>query len=89
MFASVVSQGLRVLFLVCREGRVRFPSEFGGMVVPPFRRTHSLASHPSARVGLDVMSGGHCTHPTGGPTIRLKQKKKKNLYWDHRKRLQN
>ena len=22
------------------------------------------------------MSGGHCTHPTGGPAIRLKHKKK-------------
>ena len=22
-----------------------------------------------------VMSGGHCTHPTGGPAIRLKHKK--------------
>ena len=21
------------------------------------------------------MSGGHCTHPTGGPAIRLKHKK--------------
>ena len=27
--------------------------------------------------GLVVMSGGHCTHPTGGPAIRLKHKKKK------------
>ena len=25
--------------------------------------------------GVVVMSGGHCTHPTGGPAIRLKQKK--------------
>ena len=25
--------------------------------------------------GLVVMSGGHCTHPTGGPAIRLKRKK--------------
>ena len=26
--------------------------------------------------GLVGMSGGHCTHPTGGPAIRLKHKKK-------------
>ena len=25
--------------------------------------------------GFVVMSGGHCTHPTGGPAIRLKHKK--------------
>ena len=25
--------------------------------------------------GLVVMSGGHCTHPTGGPAICLKHKK--------------
>ena len=24
--------------------------------------------------GFVVMSGGHCTHPTGGPAIRLKHK---------------
>ena len=29
--------------------------------------------------GLVVMSGGHCTHPTGGPAIRLKHKKKPML----------
>ena len=23
------------------------------------------------------MSGGHCTHPTGGPAIRLKHKKQR------------
>ena len=29
--------------------------------------------------GFVVMSGGHCTHPTGGPAIRLKHKKKTYL----------
>ena len=25
--------------------------------------------------GFVIMSGGHCTHPTGGPAIHLKHKK--------------
>ena len=25
--------------------------------------------------GFVLMSGGHCTHPNGGPAIRLKHKK--------------
>ena len=29
--------------------------------------------------GFVVMSGGHCTHPTGGPAIRLKHKKRKGF----------
>ena len=29
--------------------------------------------------GLVVMPGGHCTHPTRGPAIRLKHKKKKPM----------
>ena len=29
--------------------------------------------------GLVVMPGGHCTHPTRGPAIRLKHKKKPML----------
>ena len=44
--------------------------------------------------GFAVMSGCHCTHPTGGPAIRLKHKKTSaladhvtsaghSLKWDH------
>ena len=43
-------------------GGVRFPGEFGVLVHPLLRR-------------FVVMSGGHCTLPTGGPAIRLKNKK--------------
>ena len=48
-------------FRACRGG-ARFPGEFGVLV-------HPLLRH------FVVMSGGHCTFPTGGPTIRIKNKK--------------
>lgn len=36
--------------------------------IPRLRRTTDVS-------GLVGMSSGHCTHPTGGPAIRLKYKK--------------
>ena len=54
------------LLLIVGRGGVRFPGEVGVFV------------HPRQTVVFDrlvVMSGGHCTHPTGGPAIRLKHKK--------------
>ena len=41
-------------------GGARFPGEFGGLVPPPL---------------LARKSGGHCTHPTGGPSFALNIKK--------------
>ena len=55
------------MYHLCRRfhasrGEVRFPGEFGVLVHPLLRR-------------FVVMSGGHCTYPTGGPAIRLNNKK--------------
>ena len=38
---------------------------FDELVLPPLRQTTVVS-------GLVGMSGGHCTHPTGGPANRLK-----------------